>query len=290
MQAILLCGNFDPKLPLGSFLDADRRYVEVVRKLLTVASLARQAGVGEVQKIVQVSRTLPWRDGDWQDSVGELSAKKGKGRPIQAVLDAVSGSCDAPVFQEFREVHGKVEQLVRGAGFNYAIVRAPPTVRLTRAGAKYEMLLLQSPSDLSAVARAAIEGEDGDGALSLSIGQLDLGETAVQALLSEESGGKTFTVCEDPLDPILRRRRAMALRDTASAASAAAASPGEEEETVTSRRPARNTYYGILSMTDDDMRSSYVIRPENSYIEQFTEDELVEKYWNGLLKDLNRDI
>jgi len=54
-------------------------------------------------------------------------------------------------------------------------------------------------------------------------------------------------------------------------------------------RPFRNSYYSILNMSPEDIRTAYVIRREDSYLSQLSEDEVVENYWKNLFFDLKRD-
>eukprot|EP01041_Mallomonas_annulata_P000441 gene441-790_t len=295
VQAIVFSGNFDPKVSLGPLLDPCRRYLTVASRLIDMADRAKTAGVGEVQKIVQISRQTPWKgdsSSSWTSLVGSSQTS-----PFQSLFDAVSGITDSTPYDDFRALHGELEKRVRVSGFDYVIVRAPPNVMLTRRGAKYELMAIQSPSDIPANAVQYVKSEVGDGQLALSIGQLDLGEATVQALLSSRSGF-TVLVCEDPSDPILvarRQQNKLSLPFLSDESEGGLpddeASNGSDPLEISSlrRRPARNAYYGILSMSDEDMKTSYIIRPEESYLTQLTEDEQVEQYWASVFKALRTD-
>ena len=55
-------------------------------------------------------------------------------------------------------------------------------------------------------------------------------------------------------------------------------------------RTKRANYYSILEMADVDMKSSYMLRPADTYKAQLAEDEIVENYWNKKFQYLGRDI
>lgn len=314
IQAIILAGNFDPTINVGPLLDKGSRYGKIVKRLLSMTVRAQQAEVGEVQKIVQISRYTPWADakGEWGQGLTQQQPKKNDF--ISSLFSAANGAVDAPFYSQFRKQHENVEEDVRRCGLNYGIIRAPPIVALTRAGARYRMTLIQKPSDLNELSTTT---EESGSTLSLTLGQLDLAEAAVQTLLSEQLSKTTFTVCEDPNDLISRRRRAAARRSkltgTTTAESekrrglfdylfgdeereedlATVAEEGQEEVLDENQdiipRPSRNSYYGILTMSDEDLRASYMIRAEEAVIQQLTEDEMVEQYWSRLFKTLQRD-
>eukprot|EP00607_Mallomonas_marina_P002708 CAMPEP_0182440644 /NCGR_PEP_ID=MMETSP1167-20130531/87196_1 /TAXON_ID=2988 /ORGANISM="Mallomonas Sp, Strain CCMP3275" /LENGTH=356 /DNA_ID=CAMNT_0024634655 /DNA_START=540 /DNA_END=1610 /DNA_ORIENTATION=+ len=299
VQAIIFCGNFDPSLSAGPLLDPYKRYLTVCSKLLDIANKIKTDKGREkaitVQKAVQLSRSVPWRDEVEQtwERVEGLQMKAGGG--WQTLLDSLGGVTDNPVFDEYRALHSALETAVKRSGLDYAIVRAPPTVLLTRAAAKYPLKLIQRPEDLTDL----LEEQTNRPNPCFRIGQLDLAETLVQVLLSEKSR-VSFTVCEDVTDKLVKQSQTTVPLSPSGLWSLVVPSMLFEEdnnewersqdEVSISRRPARNTYYGILGMTDEDMRNSYIIRPEESYLGQLTEDQQVEQYWNSMLKDLKQDL
>ena len=181
-----------------------------------------------------------------------------EGNPLQNLF-SVQGS----LYSEYRQLADELEEYVRQSGVEYAIVRGPPEVLSTRQGSRYDLVLSQR----------RMTGSN-------FVGALDLAECTTQALLLDVSA-VTFTVSEKAdLDndfdlPLI--------------------SPKNDEENPPSRlipessRVPRRAYYSILDMGDEDMRSSYMMRPQEEYVAQIEEDRLVEKYWSGKFLSLVKD-
>ncbi|KAJ1428388.1 hypothetical protein B484DRAFT_449893 [Ochromonadaceae sp. CCMP2298] len=295
-QAVIFCSSFDP-VP-SPFLAKTAVSFSVAKSLLNIVLRAREAKVGDVEKVSVVSRHIP-SVAATQDSL--LSVVAGTAASIANSYFTGIVNALEPVYSDFRKLHEQFEQQVRESGIEYVVVRAPPLVKYARPGAVDAMAALSS-QDISTLQQR------GEG-LSLTIGALDLAEAAVQSLLLEEIERVSFTICA----------RSATSADTATRASpapAGAASPADQG----SMRVSRQTYYGILSMDDTtdpgedpkeadkaeqkrlldeeetansltykDMRSTYLIRPPDAFSSQIEEDQAVEQYWRSLLTNLRKD-
>lgn len=271
VQAVVFCGSFEPEISVSIpfmpfFMSVEGMKCEtqfqVARKVLDIAFQAQRAKVGTVKKVVAVSRaTSP------SSTVGTAS-----GLNAWLDLDVVSH----PWYERFRFMHGGFEGEVRRSGaygLDYVIVRAPDRVLTTRLSAYYDLDLVQEGASPSSTV-----GTDGDSTVSRArqIGVLDLAECIVQALLSDTPAA-TFTVAEEP-----------------SATPEPEADDDEDMLTAstsngTGSRVARNAYYSILDMGDEDMISSYMLRPAQVYKDQLEEDLQLEVYWRMKFADLISD-
>jgi len=196
VQAIILCSNFNPEAEWGS--NGNKLDVEVstARNIVNIAQKARQAEVGEVKKIVHISRVVP-------------AQLKCSTDPITAWTDKVA---DNDIYTKFRSRHEQVEEFVRTSQFDYTIVRAPPVVLEARPPAIAPLTLL-SAQETEAVVTPK---ESGNFLTSLfneqvpgaKIGVLDLAEVAIQCLL-QEVNDMTFSIFEtDTVDATKLLRRA----------------------------------------------------------------------------------
>lgn len=250
VQAVILCGNFNPVISLGLMLDGRyRRYLEVAGGLIDAAEASKRVSKkSALQKVVLVSRYAP--------SGGGLS------RGPLALLNPSS------LYAGFMAMAEELEERVRSSSFEYAVVRAPPQVQRAREGARYDLCVSQSYDE---------ESEGG------TVGVLDLAECASQALLLDVSG-VTFSVREllseeqDDDAPLIE-----------SSAMDREYGPTLKRE-VQSQRVRRRAYYSILDMDDADMRASYMIKPQEAYLAQIEEDRLLDKYWTRMLGSLKRDV
>jgi len=151
-----------------------------------------------------------------------------------------------------------------------------------------DLLLLQGDeagpkaADLSRRVAAACSDSGG-----LSVGLLDLAETAVQALI-QDAASATFTVCADPSGRF--RQSDLDERPLAkSMAMEAAYGPSPPPRVPGKDRVGRGSYYAILDMADRDMKTSYMLRSPEMYRGQVDEDVKVESYWSQKLSALVRD-
>ena len=244
-QAVIFCGNFEPKpnLVVGSCRD----YNEVALRLLDIICEGKKKKSVDVQKVVLVSRAT--------DTSNAIQGNN----PLQAFLNI-----QGPLYSKYRQLTDDLEDSVRQSGIEYAIVRAAPEVLQTRQGSRYELVLSQRQ----------ISGSN-------FVGVLDLAECATQALLLDIAG-VTFTVSEMEG---LESNMDLPLISSKNNEEAQATMRSE----VTSSRVPRRAYYSILDMGDEDMRSSYMMRPQEEYVAQIEEDRLVEKYWSSKFSPLVRD-
>jgi hypothetical protein len=115
VQAVVFCQNFQPKI---DFLNGvGKAETDTALSLLDIAVRAKEAGVSSVKKIVVVSRTIPNK---------VIQSKEGDN-----LLNAIiNGQSDNKIYSQFREMHSSFETLVRKAGFEYTVVRAPPVVEV----------------------------------------------------------------------------------------------------------------------------------------------------------------
>ena len=274
-QAMIICSNFEPAADLGPFnllplpggggLKKCEEETIVAQKLLDVSSRARKGGIGQVKKVVYLSRVIS-------------TDKKKAGSVLQGLWDS---SAENQIFNDFRSLHVELESSVRKAGIEYVIVRAPSRVLQIREGAVYDLVIFgASPKDKQS-SKSVLESF---GDKELQIGVLDLAESCTQALL-QDFDGITFTVCEQPSDI---KEEDSALVDIT----------GYEGKNVQSRirkqaqgnRVSRLWYYGILNVDDDGLRVSYMMKPSEAYKSQLEEDIKVEEYWDKKLKLISRDF
>jgi len=216
VQALILVGNFNPKLFGGSSND---EYVAVAKRLLSIAKKLNGKEAGEekidIKKVALVSRYLT----SDLSSEAKTSASPSLLQSVTAFVDSFVDEEPLPsslgVFDSFREKHREMEDIVRSCGIEYCVIRAPQRVVESRRGATYPVVCRQSVQD------------EGLG----QVATLDLAEAVVQALLIDIDG-ITFTA-------------------------------EEVSETSPKARPRalRNSYYSILNMGTEDMRSSYMIKP-----------------------------
>jgi hypothetical protein len=226
---------------------------------------ARDAKVGTIKKIVHCSRVVPWSNG-----------------PAFSLSNADSG-----IFKGFRSLHEQLEESIRQSKFDYAIVRAPPLVVLSRDGSKYDLLLTNSDATLSDDNEESRPiNELSKDTTSLRISILDLAEAVVHGLIIDSASSVTFTVCEDlrksALNPPPNEDLPLIITEEY-----LAKSPPIPE--YVSDRNRRSAYYSILSMDDSSMKNSYLIRPAEAYRAQLEEDKAVEKYWEQKFLFLQRE-
>jgi hypothetical protein len=122
VQALVLCPNFAPK-----WIGLDSSECVIAERIVDMSLRAKEAKVGKVKKIVSISRCIPGLDEAGSRSTAQNQPKGGL---IDSILSA---SADAPVYKSFRALHTKIEDVVRTAGFEYAVVRAPAVVEVSNA-------------------------------------------------------------------------------------------------------------------------------------------------------------
>lgn len=253
-QAVIFSGNFDPVMNL--LIGSCRKYNQIAIKLLEIMRQTKQNTKGtSIQKIVHVSR--------YSEAVGMKLQN-----PFDLFENAESG-----LFSTFRSLAFDLEEAVRDSSFEYVVVRAPGLVEVSREGSRRDLIVTQQLQSSSFTEESTSSAE---------IGILDLAECVSQALLLDVSG-VTFQVREESrgqveVDQPLISSKAMDLEF--------GVSPKRE---IVSRRVVRRAYYSILDMDDADMRSSYMIKPQEAYVAQLEEDTLVEKYWASMFKTLRKD-
>jgi len=275
-QAMIICSNFEPiadlgifnllQLPGGGGLKKAEDETIVAQRLLDVSSRARKGGIGQVKKVVHLSRVI------------STEKKEKQGSVLQGLWD---GSAENQVFDDFRSLHVELESSVRKSGIEYVIVRAPSRILQIREGAVYDLVTFgASPKDQQSVVESFGDGKE------LKIGVLDLAESCTQALL-QDFDGITFTVCEQPSNSIEE--------DSPLVDITGYDNDGKNIQTRLRRqtqgsRISRLWYYGILNVDDDGLRVSYMMKPTEAYKSQLEEDIKVEEYWEQKLKLISRDF
>lgn len=278
-QAMIICSNFEPAadlgplnllpLPGGGGLKKCEEETTVAQRLLDVSARARKGGIGQVKKVVHLSRVIS-------------TDKKKSGSALQGLWD---GSAENQIFDDFRSLHIELESSVRKSGIEYVIVRAPSRVLQIREGAIYDLVTLgASPKDKQS-SKAVIESF---GDKELKIGVLDLAESCTQALL-QDFDGITFTVCEKDENSESKEE------DSALVDITGYDNNGKNVQTrirkqAQGNRVSRLWYYGILNVDDDGLRVSYMMKPSEAYKSQLEEDIKVEEYWDKKLKLISRDF
>lgn len=276
-QAMIICSNFEPVADLGIFnlfplpggggLKKAEDETTVAQRLLDVSTRARKGGIGQVKKVVHLSR---------------VTERKGKaGSVIQGLWDS---SADNQVFDDFRSLHVELESFIRKSGIEYVIVRAPPRILQIREGAVYDLVTIgASPKDQQASSSLLESFSDKE----LQIGVLDLAESCTQALL-QDFDGITFAVCEERSDN--SKEEDSPLVDITGYENDGKNIQTRVRKQAQGNRVPRLWYYGILNVDDDGLRVSYMMKPSEAYKSQLEEDQQVEEYWENKLKVISRDF
>ena len=108
----------------------------------------------------------------------------------------------------------------------------------------------------------------------LYTGILDLSEAVTQSLLQDVTGLSFSIFNTNSIDTTQLPQRPIILA-------------GQRE--IENNRIIRQAYYNVLLMTDEQLRTSYMIKSAEEYKAQLKEDELVEKYWLTRLTLLEKD-
>jgi len=302
-QAIIFCDSLDPMPSL--FLNKVRSRLVVMERLLETSKQSMEADVGEVQKVVLLSRYVPPPEGSPSSPTGNALSSL-SGYLSSVVNNLLSGvmSASNEVYSSFLQLHYEAEKTVRSSGLEYVVVRAPAVVQNARPGA-VDVLSTCTDRDW----RSAV-GIDRSALNSALVGSLDLAEAVVQSLLLEQIEGITYTVFADQgviTDNFSGRRDRKPINKPVSM---------KKEDRV-----SRGNYYGILSLDEatdpeiavevtgggddkkrrlqdidaanaasySEMRSTYMMRRPSAYRSQIEEDEDAERYWYSLLRNLPRD-
>ena len=266
VQAIVFLPMFKPSLLSSS---SGRSEMKVAERLLDMATTAKTAKTSDVQKVVCVSRSIPWLESSSSTKTGNI-------------FDALfSSQADSSLFGSFRETHAIFEDKVRRAGFEYVVVRAPPIIEESKEGARSELVLLD---------RSGVSVGSSSSTSSNSVGILDFAEAVTSALIVDVPN-VTFTVCESRSAVIERQRE---MQDMPLAQSNAMDEEYGEDNTPKpdrskTDRVMRSAYYGILDMNESDMKTSYMMKEAEVYQQQLEEDVQLEKFWTSRLKQLPID-
>ena len=132
-QAVVFCNNFTPGgsnnlwpfSKLISFGSSAKNDMVIANRILDMAIRAKAANVGTIQKLVAVSRSLPWLDEE--SSKRKVTENDNNGGILG---DFLSNRVDSTQLNSFRRTHMNFENSIRQAGFEYSIVRAPPLVEV----------------------------------------------------------------------------------------------------------------------------------------------------------------
>jgi len=274
VQAVVICSGFDFDSSKGGFLSDILSQSHSDDLLITNRVLEYISTLyinKNIKKVVTLSRYLP--PAVFNDRL--QSSKKLFGFiDIPTDIDVNLLSKD-----KFRVLHKDMEDRVRNLrkkGIIYNIIRAPPVVEAIAGGSIRPLLLLQDDN--------VNQGR--------SIGLLDMAEATVQTLI-QDCSFVTYTLTEAPRrivnennDEIpLIRSNAMDNQYDESYVSVLS----KRDDNALSDRVKRPTYYKILEMEDNDMKTSYMIRERETYLDQLKEDEAVEKFWADRLLQLKSD-
>merc|ERR1719440_180826 len=137
-QAVVICSAFEPAGG-GIFSGLGDRKIElnVAERVLDIAVQANIAKVGTIKKVLYMSRYIP------QQFITPAS----NGGPLDFIFGGIgSGSITGGQYDNFRSIHYEFEDIIRGLktqDIEYAIVRAPPVVDVTREGGSTPLMLLQ---------------------------------------------------------------------------------------------------------------------------------------------------
>lgn len=157
----------------------------VMARLLDTSKQSLEAEVGEVQKVVLLSRYVPPPEGSPSSPTGSslLSSVASYLSSIASSLISGVVSATNEVYSSFLQLHCEAEEAVRSSGLEYVVVRAPAVVQNARPGA---VDVLSTCTDLEWRAAAGVGRSALDNAL---VGSLDLAEAVVQSLLLEQIEG-----------------------------------------------------------------------------------------------------
>lgn len=157
----------------------------VMERLLDTSKQSLEAEVGEVQKVVLLSRYVPPPEGSPSSPTGSplLSSAASYLSSIASSLLSGVVSVTNEVYSSFLQLHCEAEETVRSSGLEYVVVRAPAVVQNARPGA---VDVLSTCTDREWRAAAGAGRSALDNAL---VGSLDLAEAVVQSLLLEQIEG-----------------------------------------------------------------------------------------------------
>ena len=260
VQAVVFMPAFKPFFgPLGG---AGRDEFIAAERLLDVAVKQVQAAQSDVQKVVCVSRAMPWVD------VG------GSGSGLLNAL--VSGAADSGLYSAFRQQHAAFEEKVRSSGFEYVVVRAPAVVEEAKEGARSDLVILDRAGEATSISA------------SNAVGTLDFAE-AVSSALVVDVPAITFTVCESASGAraLQQELQEQPLVQSNAMDEEYGAAPARTR--AATDRVQRQAYYGILDMDEGSMKSSYMMKEAEVYEKQLEEDVSLERFWTERLSKLPKD-
>jgi hypothetical protein len=157
----------------------------VMERLLDTSKQSHEAEVGEVQKLVLLSRYVPPPEGSPPSPTGSPLLSSAASYLSSLAGSLLSGVVSATneVYSSFLQLHCEAEETVRSSGLEYVVVRAPAVVQNARPGA---VDVLSTCTDREWRAAAGAGRSALDNAL---VGSLDLAEAVVQSLLLEQIEG-----------------------------------------------------------------------------------------------------
>ncbi len=169
VQAIIFCHSFQPTVDYGIFnifnnnnnLVNDKNKMLICEKLINFATMSRKAKIGDIKKIVYLSRYLS------PSYMNEYINKNNNNN---------NNRIDNLKYDEFRQLHFKVENLLRQSGIEYGIIRAPMDVDVIRDASTYNLII--NTCKENSVKNSIIVG-------SKCISILDLAEASTQLLLQD---------------------------------------------------------------------------------------------------------
>ena len=176
VQAIVFLPAFKPFLDIGPLAATSRAELAVAQRVLdaakqqSAAAKSSQQSSNEIQKVVFVSRVVPWlldNSDAKSSSSSSSSSSSGKVNFLSALLNE---RVDSDLYNGFRAVHADFERKIRESGFDYVVVRAPPVVEEAKEGARSELVIL----DRSGSAVSSSSSSSSSSGFSGSVGMLDL--------------------------------------------------------------------------------------------------------------------
>ena len=179
VQAIIFCHSFQPTVDYGLFniftnnnLINDKNKMLICEKLINFASMSRKAKIGDIKKIVYLSRYL-------SPSYMNENINKNNNNRI-----------DNSKYDEFRQLHFNIENLLRKSGIEYGIIRAPTDVDVIRDASTYNLIVNSCKEN--SVKNSIVVGNK-------CISILDLAEASTQLLL-QDVDRITVTVEEEVME------------------------------------------------------------------------------------------
>ena len=178
VQAIVFLPAFKPFLDIGPLAATSRAELAVAQRVLdaakqqSAAAKSSQQSSNEIQKVVFVSRVVPWLldNSDAKSSSSSSSSSSISSGKVNFLSALLNERVDSDLYNGFRAVHADFERKIRESGFDYVVVRAPPVVEEAKEGARSELVIL----DRSGSAVSSSSSSSSSSGFSGSVGMLDL--------------------------------------------------------------------------------------------------------------------